>query len=87
MLKGISIPAQPFFNERGGLVGDRRDRYLEGRRLLDDVPDHPGCGHIPAELLQAARIDGASRFRQFVHVTLPMLKRVLLYLSWWRIRR
>jgi multiple sugar transport system permease protein len=33
-----------------------------------------GLQDIPEELYEAARIDGASRWRCFVHVTLPMLK-------------
>ncbi|HVQ76839.1 MAG TPA: sugar ABC transporter permease [Candidatus Binatia bacterium] len=33
---------------------------------------------IPPELYDAARVDGASAVRQFVHVTLPQLKNVLL---------
>jgi multiple sugar transport system permease protein len=31
---------------------------------------------IPEELYEAARVDGASRFRCFIHITLPMLTRV-----------
>ena len=37
-----------------------------------------GLQAIPEELYEAARIDGASRWRQFLHVTLPMLGPVLL---------
>ena len=33
---------------------------------------------IPPELYDAARVDGASAVRQFVHVTLPQLRNVLL---------
>jgi multiple sugar transport system permease protein len=33
---------------------------------------------IPEELYEAARIDGASHFRQLVHVTLPMLRPTLM---------
>ncbi len=33
---------------------------------------------IPPELYDAARVDGASAIRQFVHVTLPQLRNVLL---------
>jgi multiple sugar transport system permease protein len=33
---------------------------------------------IPEDVYEAARIDGASSFQQFVHVTLPMLKPTLL---------
>ncbi len=37
-----------------------------------------GLQAIPADLYEAARIDGASAWRQFRHITLPMLKPVML---------
>lgn len=33
-----------------------------------------GLQTIPQELYEAAKVDGAGRWRQFVHITLPMLK-------------
>jgi ABC-type glycerol-3-phosphate transport system permease component len=40
-----------------------------------------GMQGIPRELYEAARIDGISRWGQFVHITLPLLKPVLNVLS------
>ncbi|MCL5995800.1 MAG: sugar ABC transporter permease [Chloroflexi bacterium] len=37
-----------------------------------------GLQTIPIELYEAARMDGASRWRQFANITLPLLKPVLL---------
>jgi multiple sugar transport system permease protein len=37
-----------------------------------------GLQGIPQDLYEAARIDGASRWRQFLHITLPMLGPVLM---------
>ncbi len=37
-----------------------------------------GLQSIPEDLYEAARIDGASRWRQFLHVTLPMLGPTML---------
>lgn len=37
-----------------------------------------GLQAIPEDLYEAARIDGASRWRQFLHVTLPMLGPTML---------
>ncbi|MEZ4867798.1 MAG: sugar ABC transporter permease [Caldilineaceae bacterium] len=37
-----------------------------------------GLQTIPAELYEAARIDGASRWQQFYHITLPLLQPVML---------
>ena len=36
-------------------------------------------GDIPKQLYEAAELDGASRFRQFIHVTLPMLTPVIFF--------
>jgi len=40
-----------------------------------------GLRAIPDELYQAARLDGASRWRQHLHVTLPNLRPTLVYVS------
>jgi len=40
-----------------------------------------GLQSIPAELYEAARIDGASTVRQFRHVTLPLLAPILALVS------
>jgi raffinose/stachyose/melibiose transport system permease protein len=37
-----------------------------------------GVRQIPVSLYEAARIDGAGRFRQFVHITLPQLKYTII---------
>jgi multiple sugar transport system permease protein len=37
-----------------------------------------GLQTIPVELYEATRVDGASRWQQFVHITLPLLRPVLL---------
>ncbi|MEV8532396.1 sugar ABC transporter permease [Streptomyces sp. NPDC051211] len=38
-----------------------------------------GMQTIPAELYEAAEVDGASRWRQFVHVTLPGLRPTIVF--------
>ncbi len=38
-----------------------------------------GLQEIPAELYEASRVDGASRWQQFRHVTLPGLRPVLMF--------
>ncbi|WP_231633113.1 carbohydrate ABC transporter permease [Numidum massiliense] len=39
-----------------------------------------GLKGVPSNLYEAAKIDGASRFRQFWHITLPMISPVTLFL-------
>ena len=38
-----------------------------------------GLQAIPADLYEAARMDGASEFRQFIHITVPMLRNTTLF--------
>ena len=38
-----------------------------------------GLQAIPRDLYEAARIDGASRWQQFLHVTLPSLRPTILF--------
>jgi len=40
-----------------------------------------GLQGIPADLYEAARIDGATRWQQFRHITLPSLKSVMLLVA------
>lgn len=40
-----------------------------------------GLTEIPQILYDAARVDGASRWQQFVHVTLPMLRNTLVFVT------
>jgi multiple sugar transport system permease protein len=40
-----------------------------------------GLQSIPQDLYEAARIDGASAWRQFRHITLPLLRPVLLLVA------
>lgn len=37
----------------------------------------PGLQAIPRELYEAAKVDGASPFQQFIHITIPQIKEVL----------
>ncbi len=39
-----------------------------------------GLQNIPTEMLDAARVDGANSWQQFIHITIPMISPVLLYL-------
>lgn len=39
-----------------------------------------GLQNIPSELIDAAKVDGANSWQQFVNITIPMISPVLLYL-------
>lgn len=39
-----------------------------------------GLQNIPTELLDAANVDGANSWQQFIHITIPMMSPILLYL-------
>jgi len=39
-----------------------------------------GLGTIPQELYEAGRIDGASKWQQFWHITLPLLKPITVFI-------
>ncbi len=40
-----------------------------------------GLTNIPAELYEAAKIDGANAFRRFFHITVPLLKPVIAFVT------
>jgi len=40
-----------------------------------------GLQAVPRELLEASWIDGATRWRSFLHVTLPLLRPVILFVA------
>lgn len=79
ILKSLGLPPQPFLHSAStalwSIVGIVLWKGV-GYWMMFLIA---GLQNIPAELYEAARIDGATRFRQFVHITLPMLKRVLLF--------
>lgn len=79
ILKALGFSAQPFFNSAGtallAIVGIALWKGV-GYWMIFLIA---GLQNIPKELYEAAWIDGASPLQQFIHVTLPMLKRVLLF--------
>ncbi|MEZ4732394.1 MAG: sugar ABC transporter permease [Caldilineaceae bacterium] len=44
-----------------------------------------GLGNIPRALYEAAAIDGANRWEQFRHITLPMLSPTIYFLTLWSV--
>ena len=97
MLALVGIEPQRWILERttiGGLLG--LPDFLAGPALAlvvimiystwtyigyDAVIFLAGLGNIPGELYEAARIDGASGWRIFRHITLPLLSPTVFFLS------
>jgi multiple sugar transport system permease protein len=77
---------------RMGLIDDKLnlldnvDRVLPALIVVNVWKEFPfamimilaGLQTVPEQLIRAARVDGASEFNQFLHVTLPHLKGVLI---------
>ncbi|MBN2044342.1 MAG: sugar ABC transporter permease [Anaerolineales bacterium] len=42
-----------------------------------------GLKGVPEELFDAAVVDGASPWKQFIHITLPMIRRQLMFVTVW----
>jgi multiple sugar transport system permease protein len=72
-LSGVSWMADPFRSKVAIILGDLwKTAPFTALLLLAGLQD------IPEELYEAARVDGASAWRRFVHVTLPLLRPALL---------
>ena len=72
--------------DRPFIVLDDRSRALAGLVFVNVWKEFPfvmimvmaGLQTVPQQLLRAARVDGASTWSQFIHITMPHLKGVLL---------
>jgi multiple sugar transport system permease protein len=73
----IGAPTQLFFGSADQALG-----ALIGVEIWQQVPPvafiiAAGLVSLPPDVFEAARVDGASRWRTFIHITLPLLKPVL----------
>ncbi len=79
LLRTVGIPAQPFFRSAGQalptLIAMCTWRGL-GYWMLFMLS---GLGAIPAEVNEAAMIDGAGPWRRMWHITLPLMKRTFAF--------
>ena len=79
LLLTVGIPAQPFLksvNQALPAIAVLGFWKFVGFNMLVFLG---GLQAIPPDLYEAAGIDGASPLRRFIHVTLPLLKRVMLF--------
>lgn len=80
ILEAVGLPRQPFLRSI-----DQALPSIIGIVSWIGVPYWmlfvlAGLQGIPGDLLEAARIDGASRLQSFLHITLPLLRRVILFI-------
>jgi ABC-type sugar transport system permease subunit len=79
VLNVFGIPSQPFLiNENQALWSIVAVATWKGVSFWM-IFIWAGLQNIPRELLEAATIDGADRFRRFLRITLPLLRRPLLF--------
>lgn len=79
ILNVFGIPSQPFLiNENQALWSIIAVATWKGVSFWM-IFIWAGLQNIPRELLEAATIDGADRFRRFLRITLPLLRRPLLF--------
>lgn len=74
MLSNIGMNPQPFLsspNQAMYVIVVISAWQVAGYQMLIFLA---GLQNIPNEVYEAARMDGASRWRQFLNITLPMLK-------------
>ena len=79
LLLTVGIPAQPFLksvNQALPAIAVLGVWKFVGFNMLVFLG---GLQAIPPDLYEAAGIDGASSLRRFIYVTLPLLKRVMLF--------
>lgn len=80
MLQSMGLPAQPFLTSPAqaipALVLMMTWKWV-GISMLIFLG---GLNAIPADYYEAAEVDGASRFQGFKYITLPLLRRVTLFI-------
>ncbi|WP_135554130.1 carbohydrate ABC transporter permease [Paenibacillus cymbidii] len=80
VLKGLGLIAQPvlFLNDRTWAMGSIVMVNVWKGMPFIGISLLAGLQTISRELYEAAEIDGAGRFRQFLYITMPLLKNVIL---------
>jgi multiple sugar transport system permease protein len=74
----VGIPGQPWVNDPRFVMGTvvLLGAWQFGAPMVIFIA---GLKQIPAELYEAAAVDGAGRWRQFVHITIPTLSPVIFF--------
>jgi multiple sugar transport system permease protein len=85
LLTGIGLPAQGWLEDPAQAMVVITIMSLWGQAAFTTVIYLAALQDIPVELLEAARIDGASNWQSFWHVTFPQLAPVTVFATIWQI--
>jgi multiple sugar transport system permease protein len=85
LLTGVGLPAQGWLEDPGQAMVVITIMSLWGQAAFTTVIYLAALQDIPVELLEAARIDGASNWQSFWHVTFPQLAPVTVFASIWQV--
>jgi multiple sugar transport system permease protein len=85
LLTGVGLPAQGWLENPGQAMVVITIMSLWGQAAFTTVIYLAALQDIPVELLEAARIDGATGWQSFWHVTFPQLAPVTVFATIWQI--
>jgi len=85
LLTGVGLPAQGWLEDPSQAMVVITIMSLWGQAAFTTVIYLAALQDIPVELLEAARIDGASNWQSFWHVTFPQLAPVTVFATIWQI--
>ncbi|MGV8882708.1 MAG: carbohydrate ABC transporter permease [Rhodoglobus sp.] len=84
VLRVLGLPQQGWLEDRGQAMVVIAIMSLWGQAAFTTVIYLAALQDVPAELLESARIDGATRWQAFWHVTWPQLAPVTVFVSIWQ---
>ena len=85
LLTGVGLPAQGWLEDPAQAMVVITIMSLWGQAAFTTVIYLAALQDIPVELLEAARIDGATGWQSFWHVTFPQLAPVTVFATIWQI--
>ena len=85
LLTGVGLPAQGWLEDPAQSMVVITIMSLWGQAAFTTVIYLAALQDIPVELLEAARIDGASNWQSFWHVTFPQLAPVTVFATIWQV--
>jgi multiple sugar transport system permease protein len=85
LLSTVGLPVQGWLEDPGQSMVVITIMSLWGQAAFTTVIYLAALQDIPVELLEAARIDGASNWQSFWHVTFPQLAPVTVFATIWQV--